>query len=162
MGLNLLYNLLSKRKARKQAVIYFIDQRVIIHAQSLAKSGFWISDDPFLNLPIGVSQEEIINNLVDTANKSRKDLPDPKNWKDFEAKYLSKLGLKSWRDPSIQYLKVIRFKIEDGFLKFIPTKADPHNPGGFFDLEEKTSCINASAPITEKIHMLEISLQKCV
>jgi hypothetical protein len=80
---------------RKAAGIYKIDDEYKIHSQSETVDGFYLASEPFYNLAATADKSELAEKLFSALNKSRSDLPNPKDWKAEQKSFLSAIKVKT-------------------------------------------------------------------
>ncbi|MBO9203608.1 MULTISPECIES: hypothetical protein [Niastella] len=146
----------------KKASIYILKEKIIIHPESKANAGFWLSDEHVVILPVNASPEEIINGINESLSKSRMGLPDPKDWSSFDKQLLANMGLKSWAPIKRKSTKYCSVECDNNVIVFIPTAHDTGNSGaGFtFKTSDAVKVIN-SVDNNELFKAFKLALEKC-
>jgi hypothetical protein len=90
----------TPRKAREpQANIFRREDRFIVHPESRTAVGVWIAREPFLALPVDVTNEELGLAVTAALNQSMESVPHPdrSEWTKVVSPLLKAAQVRSWK-----------------------------------------------------------------
>jgi hypothetical protein len=145
----------------KSSVLYIHNNRIIIHAESRTKAGFWIADEPYILLNNDTPIDKIVNSIKECLNNSRDKVPTPTNWPAYEKKYHENLEIKSLKEFKKYPAKLVHINLDKKTITFIPTKNGPDRVLGFTNKAKETVQISFDSNNEEIYSFLKIALDRC-
>lgn len=106
----------------KGAAIFKLANGYIIHSESRTTAGFDIASEPYLILVKDVTINKIVDKLMMTLKSSKKNVPVPKNWSEFNSTYFNAIGIKSNADLNKKSTKYCSVRQIEDIIQFTPSK----------------------------------------
>ena len=148
----------------KSASIYRLnDGGYLIHGHRIATTGVRLGSEPFINLQEGAESNEVVRAIRSAlSNDDSTRVPHPKDWKQFNAEFLKKTGLKSLKRLLHPYAKLVAVGEKNNEIIFTPTIPAKKPDSGFLFMGEADKvAVLSKASNQEIFSAFELALNRC-